>query len=1036
MHPGVHGWIQTYYVEDILCVCVRRTPNKKKIANCLVFVVQSPVLFFFVFVFVNLSTCLASGLYKSKEFDYDDYESEGEDEQLKPPGNNEIKNGQWLGVAVKSQGPKGKVMVCAHRYIKGNNLKEVQHGLGLCYSLHSNLEWDAVWEPCEGREMSSQHEQFGYCQAGTSLNLLPDGTALIGSPGPYTWRGTMFVVSVVGEFLERDKNYYLGNLTNTPEPIDKYSYLGMSVTAGNFFNKTLKHYVSGAPRANHKGAVYFFTRISSGVTMPVGLIIDGKQFASNFGYELLTADLNNDGYDDLMVAAPFYYNNTHGGAVYVYYNLRKCFEKGHECEPDLQLTGTLESRFGFSMTTLGDINHDGYVDVAIGAPYTQPNGAIYIYLGGENGLNPEYSQMIQVKGPKTVGYSLSGGMDMDDNDYPDLLTGAYESDKVILFKARSIIHIDIEVRGEERFNIDPNGGCPHGSNRNRTCFSFETCFKLKRPKNYGQEIRVKLFIEADVDKANGKFARVRFDGLSEGPTNVSYITWHNRPGYQCSNHVMIIKENIRDILSPIMFRMNYTLVNDEPMAPILNKTSLTKFKATFQKDCGTDDICESNMILKANLPLLTEIGNNRYSLNLGSADELNFKVTVKNSGESAYEAQLFVVHPSALSYIALNKKSSDIICNYHNDTIVSCTLGNPFPKNKTAEFSLRFESKVSKIGNEKELNFMAFVNSTSKEKSKQTKVNISVEVKKKAEVKIDSASTSYVLFGGPVKGESAIQYFDEIGTRVWHTYLVINEGPYAVDNLKVNIQWPLQVESGTPEGKWLLYLEGNPTIEYDGNIPTDSCYIKLPFIANELNITDRLGSSEAPPENLIFPNIEPQSLVLGRYRRRRELEFPATSEKLTSDDGKRNVLTLDCESGTAKCANIECILKKVNKDNSATIKIKARIWNSTLVENYSKLDSVKIVSSARIYVPDDVEQDDTNDDERRAETSCFPENTDQNTSVQIWLIIVSVVVGVIVLLLIIFILYKCGFFKRNRVDDHTLSGNLMKVGESENLLNR
>lgn len=71
------------------------------------------------------------------------------------------------------------------------------------------------------------HEQFGICQAGTSLAILKDGTALMGSPGPYTWRGTVFVQSIVGSYLDRDKNVYLGPLEDTPEPIDKYSYLGV-----------------------------------------------------------------------------------------------------------------------------------------------------------------------------------------------------------------------------------------------------------------------------------------------------------------------------------------------------------------------------------------------------------------------------------------------------------------------------------------------------------------------------------------------------------------------------------------------------------------------------------------------------------------------------------------------------------------------------------------------------------------------------------------------------------------------------------------
>lgn len=35
--------------------------------------------------------------------------------RLNRPVNSELKNGQWLGVEVQSQGEGGKVIVCAHR---------------------------------------------------------------------------------------------------------------------------------------------------------------------------------------------------------------------------------------------------------------------------------------------------------------------------------------------------------------------------------------------------------------------------------------------------------------------------------------------------------------------------------------------------------------------------------------------------------------------------------------------------------------------------------------------------------------------------------------------------------------------------------------------------------------------------------------------------------------------------------------------------------------------------------------------------------
>lgn len=43
---------------------------------------------------------------------------------------------------------------------------------------------------------------------------------------------------------------------------------------------------------------------------------------------------------------------------------------------------------------------------------------------------------------------------MDNNGYPDLLSGAYESDIVVLFKTRPIIDIKTDVIGRELTNID------------------------------------------------------------------------------------------------------------------------------------------------------------------------------------------------------------------------------------------------------------------------------------------------------------------------------------------------------------------------------------------------------------------------------------------------------------------------------------------------------------------------------------------------------------------------------------------------------
>lgn len=59
-----------------------------------------------------------------------------------------------------------------------------------------------------------------------------------------------------------------------------------------------------------------------------------------------------------------------------------------------------------------------------------------------------------MNGIKTFGYSLSGGMDLDQNGYPDLLIGAYESDAVIFIRSRPIIELRSTIQ-PNNLKIDP-----------------------------------------------------------------------------------------------------------------------------------------------------------------------------------------------------------------------------------------------------------------------------------------------------------------------------------------------------------------------------------------------------------------------------------------------------------------------------------------------------------------------------------------------------------------------------------------------------
>ena len=124
--------------------------------------------------------------------------------------------------------------------------------------------------------------------------------------------------------------------------------------------------------------------------------------------------------------------------------LRTFFNEDDSLRPDnyLEIRGSgSESQFGLAVTSIGDINKDGFDDFAVGAPY-EGAGVVYLFLGGVDGVSGHKhgekwlrakegaSQLIRAEDflapghiplPSnfaTFGSSLSGGMDLDDNDYP------------------------------------------------------------------------------------------------------------------------------------------------------------------------------------------------------------------------------------------------------------------------------------------------------------------------------------------------------------------------------------------------------------------------------------------------------------------------------------------------------------------------------------------------------------------------------------------------------------------------------------------
>ncbi|XP_040057169.2 integrin alpha-V [Gasterosteus aculeatus] len=911
----------------------------------------------------------------------------------------EFKSKQWFGASVRSDGEH--ILACAPLYQWSTFGVSEREPVGTCYLKKESTVVE--YSPC--RSKANSPEGQGFCQAGFSVDFLKkNNRVVVGGPGSFYWQGQL-ISDDLSEIFSRFDSLYITQYENTlatKSAIAQYddSYLGYSVTVGDFNDDGKEDYVTGVPRGHN---ALGYVNIFNGLNMGSMVNFTGAQMAAYFGHSVAASDVNNDDWVDLLVGAPLFMDRGSDGKLREVGQVSVYLSRGgFSFHPPQLLTGSeVYARYGSAIAALGDLDMDGYNDVAISAPYGGPDhhGVVYIHNGRPRGPDSSPSQVLQGRWassymPASFGYSMTGNTDIDQNGYPDLIVGVFGADKAVLYRARPVISVNATLDMTPQIINPEEKTCTlPGTSTLVSCFTVKYCLKAS---GRGAPATLNFRVDLLLDRLKQKDATKRVLFLHSRTLQFSKnMTVSNGKAPTCEEQEVFLRDDreFRDKITPISVAMEYSLdhqraADQTGLQPILDMSApsnVTK-QAHILLDCGEDNICKPDLRLS--------VTSDREQIFIGDDNALTLEVSAENLGEGAYEAELHVFPPQQADFtgVVRSQSLSRLSCAYKKENqtkMVVCDLGNPMKGGTKVLAELQFS--VHQLS-EEDTSVKFDVQMVSSNQFDNTSPRVSTVTKLAVLAKVSirgSASPGQFLL--PItnwKPQKRLVYQDDMGPQILHVYELLNSGPSTISKAALEVEWPYRYTNGS-----LLYITSYQT---DGpmNCTTD---VEI----NALNLSNPLSSgkniSKVPPPR--------ERETEGRSRNKRDVE---------STDAQNDLHTLDCS--TAECLRIRCQVGRLERTKNAILFIYSRLAVDTFLKPENQNRSYVVHATASFSV---IEMPYKN---------LVPELPSNSTTVSVsvmwvadppqqvpgWVVALAVLSGLLLLALLIFIMYKLGFFKRVR----------------------
>lgn len=927
----------------------------------------------------------------------------------------------WFGSAIAIDEPNGILTVCAPRTVVSivypfakTRLNTMQ---GMCYSgdIFSNAlsaEKDDLNKFHDFSTTYWYNPMYGFSVHYASMKQneskeLNGPRRIIGKPQHETL-GTVNIM-------------YSNKRISIELPLsDDLSHFGYSVESGYFFRRNELLYVSSAPGWHYVGQVAIMNPAGKSVIVEQ---LHGTEIGEFFGASLAVGDLDNDGLDDLLVGAPHWGQDN--GKVYIYFGTEK-----EQFETVVFLQGTTEGGyFGYAIAS-GDLDADGFDDIIVGAPW-EGSGVIYVYNGD---LDVKYKKLqaserieaVHLSLPNTsptierFGFSISKPIDVDRNGYPDIAVGAYKSQRAIVFRSKPVLKTKLLIRA-----------IPNTLERDAEQFLIEICLRYEGynvQKVQDTDSKVTVTVDEQYHRTKDSVLELRFSNLIS---------------YPCLEIQVNVSKNIRDFLEPINIFAKHEFVYNStlnrfckccPTEKKYNRLNTAQILLPFNIDCGTDRVCNSNISVTAKFQGVRD--NDTWVI---GSEDIDLLISLKNHGEPSYLITVEFTFPeNVLLRSILPSCREDSL---KNNLIVICDVGNPLWREEAKHIKLELDMKhlTHSSLNDNKLNFYMTIKSRSTNQG-TTNITKTLNLLSEVSLSLNGKASEGIYYLSSINDNASNIIFE-------HTYQMYKLGATPIEEAKLIIKVPTAVKDSEPLVHFYrpqVYVSGevfqclsdvrldSELIEVQGEPSSDESEMQV-LSANMYYNGSRMIRARDVIESSIELYDVKNSMKLNTVNDSSENDISYDKQSEYYDEGNiktsqtvndsliNNIFYMNCSTNDVNCTIITCDLNALKTlQDIGKVPIKFLLYINKLKDIFEK-DTVilKFGTQASVEVIKPAVRLTVNGTRATMEIQTMFYNVPKTEEIQLWIILVSISIGLLLLLIFATILSTLGFFKRKGTQNVT-----------------